>query len=611
MIDREANRYQRMVNYNINPNTLNYDLSYQRLELNLDPAVYNVSGTVTSHFTPKEHLSAIYFDFTNNLPVSSVKYHGVPVEFEQLATKELKVKFNSDLPPNIKDSLSISYSGAPDSANDAFTITKQGGTPVLFTLSEPYGAQDWFPTKQSMNDKIEKIDIKITAPSQYSVAANGRLVSESTQPNGSKVTWWQTNYPTAAYLIGLGITNYIKVNSTIGSTNPFPYLNYIYPSANNAGNLSNIEWLKSAMTIFENYFGPYPFRNEKYGHLQFGYGGGMEHQTVSSVGSFGQGLLAHELAHQWFGDKLTCGTWNDIWLNEGFATYGEHLVNEKLLMTNAQFLSYLKGQITTITSSPNGSVYVSDNNLSNINAVFSSRLSYAKGAYVLRMMKWILGDEAFYKAVKDYDSRPDLSYSYTRTADLISSFKQSTGKDFTEFVNDWVYGQGYPTYNIRWKNANNTITFAIGQTQSHSSVSFYEMPLPIKVTGTNNEVAYFILDNTSNNQYFTLPLAFKAATVAFNYDYQILEKNSSVVNDNNLYTNEVNATKLRLYPNPAKSTLCVSGVPANHKFAIYSAAGALVKEGTFPENGQIDISKLPKSDYILKLGESSLKFIKE
>ena len=143
IIKSESQRYAKMLNYNVNPNTLNYDLKYQRLEMDLDPAEYFVNGTVTSHFVPNQNISSIYFDFSNVLTVSEVKYRGASLPFTQLSTKELKIDFPTALASATLDSLSIKYSGAPDSsgsAGDAFSTSTQGGTPVLFTLSEPYGA---------------------------------------------------------------------------------------------------------------------------------------------------------------------------------------------------------------------------------------------------------------------------------------------------------------------------------------------------------------------------------------------------------------------------------------------------------------------------------------
>ena len=616
MISNELMRYSKMIDYNVNPNTLNYDLRYQRLELQLDPAQQYVSGTVTSHFIPNQNMASIYFDLSNTLTVSEVKYHGSNLPFTQLATKEVKIDFPAGIPAATLDSLSIKYSGAPDtggSAGDAFTISNQSGVPALYTLSEPYGAQEWFPTKQSLNDKIEKVDLMINTPSQYNVASNGKLFSETVLPGNRKLTFWQTNYPIPAYLIALGITNYTKFNDTVGNP-PFPFVNYLYPSTtSNSTIMSNIDWTKTVMNTFEQYFGPYPYRNEKYGHMQFGWGGGMEHATMSSMGSWGRGIIAHELAHQWFGDKVTCGAWNDIWLNEGFATFGEHLANEKLLMTNSQFMSYLSSEMNYITSSAGGSVYVSDTNLGNTGAIFSGRLSYSKGGYVVRMIKWILGDDAFYSALKDYHARPQLAYGYAKTEDLKNSLLESTGKDFTEFFNDWIYGQGHPTYQIRWnQTADQMLRFKVSQTTSHSSVNFFEMPLPIKVNGTGGQVAYLVLNHTTKNQNFAEQVNFPVVSIQFNYENQILQRNSTVTKDTTILSvNDGAKEEMKIYPNPVKDRLSVSGINKDQPYEILSIDGKLIKAGKYSSTKTIEVQALPKGVYFLKVSNQNLKFIKE
>lgn len=607
----------KMMPGNLNPNTQNYDLQYQRMDLNLDPSQYNVSGSVTSHFKTKQAMSSIYFDLSDVLTVSQVKYHGANLTFQQLPTNELKINLPASLPINTLDSLTIHYSGAPDTANNAFKTSSLNGSATLSTLSEPYGAQDWFPTKQSMDDKIDRFDIKITTPSQYSVAANGKLMSE-TVTGSSKLTFWRTMYPTAAYLIAISIGNFTKINDTMGNP-PFPFVNYLYPStATNTAVMTNINWTKDIMNVFETHFGAYPFRNEKYGHMEYQYYGVcMEHQTMSSMSSWGKEVIAHELAHQWFGDKITCGSWNDIWLNEGFASFGEHLANEKLIMlnNNAQFKAYLLDLKNYITSQPGGSTYVADANLTNVNAIFNGRLTYTKGGYIVRMIKWILGDDVFYQAIKDYLARPNLAYGYAKTVDLATSLQTSTGINFTEFFNDWLYGQGYPTYNITWNQTSNNqlIAFKVSQTQSHSSVSFFEMPLPIKVTGTAGQIAYFRLDNTSNNQYFYLPTTFPVASVEFNYDYQMVENNSVVSKDITLSTSEITgeSNAFSVYPIPANNEINITGLQKKADFKIYSADGRLVKRGIYEPHASISISDLEKGDYIFSIENKNIKIIKK
>jgi len=367
------------------------------------------------------------------------------------------------------------------------------------------------------------------------------------------------------------------------------------------------------MQNFEDHFGVYPFRNEKYGHMQFNWGGGMEHQTMSSMVGLSNMLICHELTHQWFGDKLTCGTWNDIWLNEGFATFGEHLTYEKLLMSASQFQSYLANEISTITSSPGGSVYVPDSGLSDINRVFDSRLSYSKGGFVLRMMKWILGDDQFYAMLKAYQSNPAFEYNYVKTNDFRDFASTFTGHDFTEFFNDWVYGEGYPTYQIKWNQNTTThkMVFRVTQTRSSSKVSYFEMPLPIKVSGSGGQTAYLVLNNDSNNQVFTQDVSFNATSVSFNYENQMIAK-GSVAKDTSLAVNDINSkNNLNIYPNPAKSFIKISGLEKPADYEIFSVDGKLMKKGTANPDSEIDISNFMKGNYILKFNDQTVKIIKE
>ena len=615
LVENELKSYQIKSDFNVNPNTLNYDLKYQRMDVNLDPAVNYISGSVTSHFLAKESMASIYFDFTNQIPVSSVTYHGSSLVFEQLPTKELKINFPTAISTDTLDSLIINYSGVPDNnGRTYFYVGTHAGSPVLSTLSEPYGAQNWFPTKQSLNDKIERFDFKITTPDQYSVGANGLLQSETLLTGNKKLTFWRTQYPMAAYLAALSIGVFVKSDDTVGSTS-FPFVNYLYPdTCTNTGVLENIEWTKEAMAIFENHFGPYPFSNEKYGHMEFAVNGAaMEHQTMSSMNSFGKFTIAHELAHQWFGDKITCGSWNEAWLNEGFATFAEYLIYEKNTMTPAEFLNHLQFHLNSITSFPGGSIYVNDSDLGNIPTVFSGRLTYQKGAFVLRMMKWILGDDYFYQMLREYVANPNFAYQYATTENFKNQLFTSTGKDFTEFFNDWIYGEGYPTYTIKWNQpaANQNLHFLISQKQSHPSVSFFEMPLQIKVTGTNGEMVNLVLNNTQNNQSFSELINFKVANVSFNDDLQMIEKNSVVTYDPSLLQTITNQKqKVLLYPNPVRNEINFKGILNKSSYELYTVDGALIEKGNYSPSNSIKVSNLPVGIYLIKINGEIFKFQK-
>ena len=211
----------------------------------------------------------------------------------------------------------------------------------MWSLSEPYGSRDWWPCKNGLDDKADSIDVFITNPIAYKAASNGILQSETPVSGGTKLlTHWKHRYPIATYLICFAVTNYSVFNRSVNlSTGVLPMQTFCYPEDSTSFSNGTINTL-NAMQLFDTLFYlPYPFMNEKYGHVQFGWGGGMEHQTSTFVVSIDESLCAHELAHQWFGDKITCGSWKDIWLNEGFAT---HLAS--MYMENKYPANYLPGE---------------------------------------------------------------------------------------------------------------------------------------------------------------------------------------------------------------------------------------------------------------------------
>ena len=229
------------------------------------------------------------------------------------------------------------------------------------------------------------------------------------------------------------------------------------------------------------------------------------------------------------------------------------------------------------------------------------------------MIKWILGDDAFYSALKDYHARPQLAYGYAKTEDLKNSLLESTGKDFTEFFNDWIYGQGHPTYQIRWnQTADQMLRFKVSQTTSHSSVNFFEMPLPIKVNGTGGQVAYLVLNHTTKNQNFAEQVNFPVVSIQFNYENQILQRNSTVTKDTTILSvNDGAKEEMKIYPNPVKDRLSVSGINKDQPYEILSIDGKLIEAGKYSSTKTIEVQALPKGVYLLKVSNQNLKFIKE
>ncbi|MFY0482819.1 M1 family aminopeptidase [Flavobacterium sp. PLA-1-15] len=609
--EAEMKSASQIIAFSANPNTANYDVTYHKLEFTVNPSVFFITGKVTTTFTALSNMSTVTFDLTNELTVSSVTKNGTPLTFVQNSNNELVITLPSVQTAGTSGTVVINYSGEPSQGEDAFTIDTHNGTPILWTLSEPYGARDWWPCKQDLNDKIDSVDIYITAPSAHVSVANGKQIGIVNNPNSTKTTHFKHNHPIPAYLVAIAVTNYQVFTQTAGTApNTFPIVNYIYPE-NFTSAQNSLAVTLPIMDLFEELFETYPYADEKYGHAQFGWGGGMEHTTVSFMGSFGRDLIAHELGHHWFGNKITCASWNDIWLNEGFASYMEGLVIEEFDGATA-FANWKNSLTLNITSQLGGSVYVPESDILNVNRIFSGRLTYNKGAMVVNMLRLKLGDTNFFQGLKNYLADANLAFDYAETNDLKTHLETASGISLTEFLNDWVYGQGYPTYNIQAQNiGTGQVKFVVNQTQSHLSVSFFEMPLPVRVYGNAGQQMDLVLNHTSNGQQFIENVPFVVTDFDFDPNKEIISKN----NVTNLSTEEFTMLQeLMLYPNPTSDLLRLT-VPQGlqiKEVVFYNTIGQQIKTST--ENSW-NIADFASGVYFMKVftdfGVKQIRFVKE
>ena len=616
IVNSEKQAASRLMNLTVNPNTLNYDVTYHKLEFTVDPAIYFITGQVTTTYTAlTNNMSSVTFDMANEMTVTSVTKNGVPLAFSESGNNELIIALPSPQLIGTSATVKINYSGVPPVNGFAsFAAELHNGTPVLWTLSEPYGARDWWPCKQDLNDKIDSIDVYITAPSQYISVSNGLEVTQVTTGN-SKTTHFHHNYPIPAYLICMAVTNYDVYTQLPSAATPkvtFPIVNYIYPETNSLSVQNQLAQTPLILDYFSTLFEPYPYSNEKYGHAQFGWGGGMEHTTVSFMQNFSRGLIAHEMAHQWFGDKITCGTWKDIWLNEGFATYLASLVIEHF-DGQAAFISDKSSMINNITSTPNGAVYLTDAQALNVNRIFSGQFSYNKGAMVLNMLRFKLGDAIFFQGIKNYLTDVNLAYKYAITSNLQTHLEAVYGSSLTEFFNDWIYNQGYPKYAITVQNiATGQAKITVNQTTTDTSVPFFEMPVPIRLTGADGVSQDFVVNNTVNGEQFTVSVPFSVTGVLFDPKKDIISKSSTAT----MAIADFNFDQsIQLYPNPSSNALSVDlpdGVEIESAI-FYSVLGQKILEIKSDKNW--DISSFASGIHFLSLqtnkGTKQFKFIKE
>ena len=317
------------------------------------------------------------------------------------------------------------------------------------------------------------------------------------------------------------------------------------------------------------------------------------------------------MAHQWFGNKVTCGSWKDIWLNEGFATYLSGLTIEHL-DGESSFKSWRNSTISSITSSTSGAVYLTDADTTSVSRIFSGRLSYRKGAMVLHMLRKKLGDTNFFSGVKNYITDSKLAYGYAKTPDLIAHLETASGTELDEFFNDWVYNQGYPTYNLEWHQPGSSkVHIQLNQTQSHSSVSFFEANVPIRLNGTNGEILNIDLNNKINFETFIENVNFTVSSIEFDPDYHLISRNNNVTL--NIKNDNFIAENISLFPNPISNVLTIQ-TSKNIKIKNVVIFNALGKKIIETRNRQINVNQLSKGIYFITIftdyGDLHKKIIK-
>lgn len=587
-------------------NGTNYDWHYAECYWHIDPAVKYISGRVLNTIELFQNTDTVLFDLSDALTVNSVVAEGESLDFFFKDEFTLAITFaETRAPGNVI--IEIDYEGIPV-ANSilSFNQSFHGMAPEIYTLSEPYGARDWWPCKQTLTDKLDSIFIEITVPNGQKAGSNGKLLYESHNLDGTVSFGWKHRYPIPSYLVSLAVTNYAEFSQTITFEDvDIHVLNYIYPERLET-EMERSVTLPDQMILFSELFGIYPYADEKYGNCQTSIPGGMEHSTMSTMANLDFALAAHELAHQWFGNKVTCGSWEDIWLNEAFATYLTGLSYEHI-RGDVAWHSWKNGLQNSIKAQPGGSVFVNDT--TDRGRIFDGRLSYNKGAYVLHMLRWILGDADFFLACRNYINDPELEFGFAYTPDLIAHFEAIYGSDLTQFFNNWYFGEGYPTYSLRWSPTQAGVAFSLEQTTSHPSVDFYQMPVPIQFIGDDRDTIITVNHQFSGEQFYVQP-GFEVMAIEIDPELWILAEKKVLYDPDT----EIDINAITFQPNPTTSKLWVSLRNPSFvakQYSIINSEGKIIRTvsppGGIRSSFEIDVSDLAPGVYVLRLlnGNSS------
>jgi aminopeptidase N len=581
-----------------------YDITYNRCFWEVNPTINAIKGKIDYHFKPlATPFNQFNIELAAPLIVDSIFWHG------QLLTTSRSVDIlTANLPSNLSinniDSLTIHYHGTPVSTGfGSYHVGVHGTAPIIWTFSVPYGGKDWWPCKLALDDKIDSIDIFVKNPAQYRAGSNGKLISDAIS-GGHRISHWKHRYPITSYLVAFAVSNYAAYSDQAFLTNgtQLPILNYVYPEDSLTA-VNNTPALVQVLEFYDSLFAGYPYPAEKYGHCQFGWGGGMEHQTMSFVTDFDIDLLAHELAHQWFGDKVTEASYVDCWLSEGFATYLTGLTTERFY--HSRWQTWKQNALNNITSSPGGSVYVTDT--TNVWRIYNSQLSYDKGAYLLHMLRWKLGEQAFFDGVRNYVSDPRFAYGYARTADLQRHLEITSGQNLTQFFNEWFIGEGFPKFTLNWWQDNNgqVSTYLSQTTSAPSSVTFFHVPVPIRVSNGVRDTV-LVIEHQSNGQYTGFNVPFQITTVQIDPQLWLVSRQNRIILGNESLSVTDNQ-QLLLFPNPTQELLQIKYETTKNGSAfiyVYDVSGKLCLTKKAPiSSGEntipLDVKELPNGSYQL------------
>ena len=574
----------------------NFDATYYHLslEVRIDPD-YLFGYTLIEGRVSGAPLHTLVLDLASNLQVDAVELpSGEALPFSH-ADDALQITLPNTLAEGEAVAVGVRYQGLPRPEGFGTFVfgRRPGGDPYAWTLSQPYRARGWWPSKDHPSDKADSVRVTVSVPSPLRAGSNGILVAQTTSADGTSGFDWFHRYPISTYLVSLAVGRYDVFEDTYHRPDSLaarhgdltlPLLHYAYRFTNayeGRDVFSGWKHVVDVLPVLEHWFGPYPFPDEKYGHAHTTFSGGMEHQTMSSMGRNGIGLVAHELGHMWFGDAVTLRTWPHLWLHEGFATYAELL----LYQTRADLYGDTYEDIFDLyyerALEAEGTLVVEDT--TSLENLFASPRVYSKGAMVLHMLRQVIGDEAFRTVLQAYATDEAIRFGSATTSDFQRIAEEVSGEDLDAFFRQWVTeGQGEPEYEVRWSSqpagTGYDVTAEVTQVQSlpASTVEVFEMPITLAMQTAAGERRFTFM-NDQRQQTFTFHVDAWPAALVFDPDRALLRhRRVEVVSTEEVPLPPAQTEISALYPNPSGGLLHVRlrlAAPGPVRLDLFDAQG--------------------------------------
>ena len=512
-----------------------YDVKFYKLDIHADDTTDYIFGNaeILSKVTHAS-LDTFLVEFSDKLVADSVFLNDISMNFHTTQQTLFVIPDN----PILQDSLvkiKIYYHTPENYDSYFFASTKHpnyDNYPVTQTLAEPYYLSEWMPCKQELQDKADSVFVFVTVDTALKVAGPG-LLTVVPLGNGEHRYEWRTHHKVAYYLIFFAVSKYVeetryaKPEGLNGDSILILNYRFDHPYDSNKIRVA-YKYSKIFLEVLSHYYGMYPFADEKYGHYTWKprLFGGMEHITMTGMRHYSLGLTSHEIGHSWFGNNVTCATWQDIWVNEGFATFGTAFLYG-IVFSPWAYESKMDAYMNSALVAECGSVYVPENETNSYSRIFSSRLTYHKGASLVHMLRHLVdNDSLFFLSFRNYQGQ--FKDSVATTEDFRNILEITTGIDFYDFFQQWYYGEGYPIYKLIWEQQGDSLLLEVSQRTSCNVTPLFTIPIDYQIIGHGIDTIVK-LQQSSNDTTFVLSFSNEITDVIVDPNRWVLQKVDTVL----------------------------------------------------------------------------------
>ncbi|MFN3840750.1 MAG: M1 family metallopeptidase [Cyclobacteriaceae bacterium] len=491
------------------PRNESIDIKKYIFRIELNDTTNRIAGQATIMLAVKKAIRDVELDLIHQgqekgMAVSEVRVGNRQAIFLHRSNR-LKILLPTEVTPGSELQITITYAGIPQ---DGLIISKNKfGDRTFFGDNWPDRARNWLPTIDHPYDKAQ-VEFMVVAPPHYDVVANGARVEQSFLNSKQKLTHWREEVDIPTKVMVIGVARFAIQHA--GNVGNIPVESWVYPQNKEAG-FSDYQPAVKVLDFFNRFIGPYSY--EKLANVQSTtIYGGMENasnifyyeNSVTGKAEI-ENLIAHEIAHQWFGNSASEKDWHHVWLSEGFATYFTHVYNEFMYGTAKLKEGLQKDRTTVIQHCLRAPAPVIDTRITDYPKLLSPHV-YQRAGWVLHMLRQEVGDDAFWTGIRTYYNR--FQNANALTSDFRQVMEEASGKSLSNFFSQWLEETSLPELNSQWayNPASKTLTVTIEQAQPGR---VFDLSLDLAICPISGEPAIETVKINQKTTKISLPVDFK------------------------------------------------------------------------------------------------------